>query len=228
MEIGRDPYAVFVGRADINGDLYAVRPEGGPVVPITFSTIAELRPALSPDGGALAFLRGTSINDSSPATVWVMNLLSGSERQLLLPKGAGQPERVGWTDGGQALIVMAGTQLYRIGAPPAPANAQPVGPDGKAVAESSLAVLLGDPVFARAVPCKTGGNLCVIGASGAPELLARGARDPVRWGGDSVAFFVGDDLEIRPLGPGRPRRVVWSNPPANPREMTFFPGGGDR
>ncbi len=224
MEIGRDPYAVFVGGSGFNSDLYAVRPEGGPVVPITFTTVAELRPALSPDGGALAFLRGVSINDSTPATVWVMNLLSGSERELVLPKGAGRPERVGWADGGRVLIVAAGNGLYRFNAPPAQPDARPVAPAERAPAESSLAVLLGDPVFARVVPCKTASDLCVTGGSGGPGLLARGGRDPARWGADSVAFFVGDDLEIRPLGPGRPRRLVWSNPPERPRAMTFFPG----
>ncbi len=88
MEIGRDPYAVFVGGAGPNSDLYAVRPDGGPPVRITFTNIAELAPALSPDGGGLAFLRGTSLRDSTPASVWVMNLLSGGERELVLPKGA--------------------------------------------------------------------------------------------------------------------------------------------
>jgi hypothetical protein len=224
MEVGQDPYAVFVGGAELNGDLYAVRPDGGPAVPITFTSVAELRPALSPDGGALAFLRGTSINDSTPATVWVMNLLSGSERELVLPKGAGQPERLGWDAGGTALIVSASNGLYRISAPPAAADPHPVPPAERARAESTLAVLLGDPVFARVVPCKSPGDLCVSGDSGSPTLLARGASDPVRWGTDSVAFFVGDAVEIRPLGPGRPRRLAWSNPPAEPREMTFFQG----
>ena len=58
MEIGRDPYAVFVGGSRPNSDLYAVRPNGGPPVAITFTNVAELRPALSPDGAGLAFLRG--------------------------------------------------------------------------------------------------------------------------------------------------------------------------
>ena len=107
MEIGSDPYAVFVGGRGPNSDLYAIRPDGGQPVAITFTNVAELRPALSPDGGALAFLRGTSLRDSTPATVWVMNLLSGSERELVLPKGAGRPLRVGWEPGGGSVIVAA-------------------------------------------------------------------------------------------------------------------------
>jgi hypothetical protein len=78
------------------------------------------------------------------------------------------------------------------------------------------------------VPCKTAGDLCVSGGSDAPSLLASGARDPVRWGPDSVAYFVGAAVEIRPLGPGRPRRLAWSNPPERPRAMTFFEGRSQR
>jgi hypothetical protein len=225
MEIGRDPYAVFVGGAGPNSDLYAVRPDGGQPIAITFTTVAERKPALSPDGGALAFLRGASLNDSTPATVWVMNLLSGAERELVLPKEAGLPAAVGWEAGGGSVIVSARNGLYRVAAPPAAPDARPVPAAERLKAESSLAVLLGDPVFARAVPCETDGDLCVSSDSGPSALLARGARDAVRWGPDSVAFFVGEDLEIRPLGPGRSRRLPWSNVPGRPREMTFFPGG---
>jgi hypothetical protein len=224
MEIGKDPYAVFVGGSGPNSDLYAVRPDGGNPIAITFTNVAELKPALSPDGGALAFLRGASLDDSTPATVWVMNLLSGSERELVLPKGAGRPERVGWEAEASAVIVDAGGGLYRINTPPADPDPRPVLASQRARAESSLAILLGDPVFARVVPCDAAGDLCVRGDSGAADLLARGARDPVRWGSDSVAFFVGDEVEIRPLGRGRPRRLGWSNPPEEPREMTFFEG----
>lgn len=228
MEIGRDPYAVFVGGEGPNSDLYAVRPDGGPPVRITFTNVAELAPALSPDGGGLAFLRGTSLTDSTPASVWVMNLLSGSERELVLPKGAGPPVAVGWEPSGRSLIVSASKGLYQFNAPPGDAGPRPVPAPERAHAESSLAVLLGDPVFARAISCESPGDLCVLADSGGPGLLARDARDPVRWGGDSVAFFVGDALEIRPLGPGRPRQFVWANPPKRPRGMTFFPGTRER
>jgi len=223
MEIGQDPYAVFVGGTGANSDLYAIRPDGGQPVAITFTNVAERKPALSPGGGAVAFLRSASLNDSTAATVWVMNLLSGSERELVLPKGAGLPERLGWDAGGQTLIVADRNAFYRIHAPPASPDARLVAPVERARAESSLAVLLGNPVFAQVVPCETS-DLCVRGDSGGSSFLAGGARDPARWGPDSVAFFVGDDVEIRPLGPGRPRRLVWSNPPERPREMTFFPG----
>src|SRR5438128_912125 len=49
MEVGRDAYAVVVaGKGIAGGDLYAVRTEGGVAVPITFTNVGEMRPALSP------------------------------------------------------------------------------------------------------------------------------------------------------------------------------------
>jgi hypothetical protein len=226
MEVGKDAYAVFVGGGGAaGGDLYAVRTEGGPVVPITFTNVGEMRPALSPDGGMLAFLRGASLRDSTPGTVWVMNLLSGAEREIELPRGAGPPSRVGWTPDGRMLVVRAGRGLYRVGAPPASARATPVSATDRPTAESTLAVLLGRPVFARVVPCATPGDLCVETDTGSPGPLAARAHDPLRWGDDSVAFFVGNGVEIRPLGPGRARRLAWENEPRKGREMTVFLGG---
>jgi hypothetical protein len=62
----------------------------------------------------------------------------------------------------------------------------------------------------------------VAADTGRPGLLARGARDAARWGDDSVMFFVGDAVEIRPLGPGRARRLDWEGVPDRPRQMTVF------
>jgi hypothetical protein len=226
IDVGRDAYVVFVGGNGVNGDLYAVLANGGPAFPITYTPVAELAPALSPDGTGLAFLRGQSLRDSTPATVWVMNLLSGNEQELVLPKGAGAPERVGWSDGGKTVVVRAGQELYRFDDPTSRAVARPVTPAESAAAESSLAVLLGDPVFATVVTCKRT-DLCLITRRGAPGILAQAARDPVRWGTDSVAFLVGDNLlQIRPLAKGRPRALNWSNVPARPRQLTFFQGSG--
>jgi hypothetical protein len=225
IDVGREPYAVFVGGSGISGDLYAVRANGGPAFPITYTPVAELAPALSPNGTDVAFLRSQSLRDSTPATVWVMNLLSGSERELQLPKGAVAPERVAWGDEGKTVIVRAGEELYRFDAPPAKSEAQPVPPAESAAAESSLAVLLGNPVFATVVVCKRPTDLCLVTKRGAQGILAQAARDPVRWGTDSVAFLVGDNiLQIRPLARGRPRALNWSNVPARPRQLTFFQG----
>jgi len=228
MEVGRDAYAIFVGGTDpAGGDLYAVRTNGGPPVQVTFTPVGEMRPALSPDGGMVAFLRGRSLRDSTPGSVWVMNLQSGADRELELPKGAGAPAAVGWAGDGRSLVVRAERGLFRMSAPPARPDAHPVPPDERAVAESSLSVLLGDPVFARVVPCPEAAALCVAADTGAPGLLARDARDPLRWGSDSVAYFLRDQVEIRPVGSGRARLLGWDNPPQGPRQMTAFLGRTD-
>jgi hypothetical protein len=223
-EVGRDAYAVFVGGSGLSSDLYAVRDDGGPAIPLTYTPVAELDPAVSPNGGMVAFLRARSLSDSTPATVWVLNLLSGADRELELPKGAGAPLQLGWTQDGTSIIVRAERGLYRLSASSSHVASGPVLEAERALAESSLAVLLGDPVFARVVPCQTAGELCVKADSGAPGFLARGAEQALRWGPDSVALLIGQRLDIRPLGPGRPRRLAWSRLPEHPRQVTFFPG----
>jgi hypothetical protein len=227
-EVGRDPYAVFVGGSRLSSDLYAVRGDGGSAIPLTYTPVAELAPAMAPDGGTVAFLRGRSIRDSTPATVWVLNLLSGADRELRLPKRAGAPSQVGWSRDGRSLVVRTEEGLYRLNSPPAPPEPVLTNGSERAAAESSLAVLLGDPVFARVVPCNTRGELCVAGDTGSPGFLARGAQQAVRWGRDSVALLLGARVEIRPLGPGRPRRLTWSSLPTNPRELTYFEGKRER
>lgn len=228
IDVGRESFAVFVGGSGM-GDLYAVRGDGGPAFPITYTTVAELAPQLAPNGTDLAFLRGKSLRDSTPATVWVMNLLDGREQELRLPKGASAPQRVGWSEDGRSLVVGTADGLYRLNAPPERPDPQPVAPAEQAAAESSLTVLLGDPVFAQVVPCERRTDLCVVTAKRQRGILAQAARDPVRWGPDSVAVLVGGDLvQIRPLARGRPRVLNWSDVPPRPRQMTFFQVRGER
>jgi hypothetical protein len=224
VEVGRDAYAVFVGGSGLSSDLYAVRADGGPAAPLTYTPVAELAPALAPDGGSVVFLRAKSLRDSTPATVWILNLLSGADRELPLPQGAGAPRRVGWSRSAGGIVVQTDKGLYLLNPPPAKGDARPVPAHERARAESSLAILLGDPVFGRVVPCQAPDELCVIGDTGSPGFLVRGARDPLRWGPDSVAFLLGNRLEVRPLARGRPRRVPWTNLPENPRQVTFFEG----
>jgi hypothetical protein len=228
IDVGRESYAVFVGGSGLGGDLYAVRADGGPAYPITFTTVAEMRPALSPDGAEVAFFRGQSLRDSTPASLWVLNLLNGADRELRLPKDTGTLERVAWTSDGRSLVVKTSKDLYRVDAPPAKPNPRPVASGERAAAESSLAVLLGDPVFARVVPCQRAEDLCVVPRRGRPGILAQAASDPARWGSDSVAFFTGELLQIRPLAKGRPRLLNWSEVPARPRQLTYFPGAVPR
>jgi hypothetical protein len=224
IDVGRDPMVVFVGGPAAAGDLYALPADGGRAIAITFSPVGEMHPAVAPDGGAVAFLRAASLGDSVPAGVWVLNLANGRERQIELPATAGRPEELGWSNDGGWLVVRAGGQLYRAEPPPATETARPVAATERAAAESALAVLLGRPAFARVVPCEQAEALCVVGDTGAPALLAAGAREPARWGDDSVAYLEGDRLVVRPLGPGRTRRVRWTGVPVRPRQLSMFAG----
>jgi hypothetical protein len=185
--------------------------------------VAEMRPALSDDGVMVAFLRAGTLTDTMPTGVWVLNLLNGGERRIELPAEAGPPEQVGWADRG-TLVVRAGGRLYRATAPPASGAARLVEADGRAAAESVLAVLLGSPPFGRAVPCANAEDLCVVGDTGAPTVFARGAREPARWGEDSIAYQEGDRLMVRPLGAGRARTVEWSGVPPRRGQLSMFPG----
>jgi hypothetical protein len=224
FEVGRDPMVIFVGGdAPAGGDLYALQADGGGAIPITFSVVGEMRPSLSPDGGQVAFLRGGTLTDSLPASVWVLNLVGGAERQVRLALGAGRPEQVGWSDQ-ETLVVRTSGGVYRAPAPPAEGEARPLAGPARAAAESSLALLLGNPAFARVVPCDDPADLCVVGDSGAPALLAREASDAARWGDDSVAYLTGGRLVVRPVGPGRARVLLWSGVPPRPRQLTVFPG----
>jgi hypothetical protein len=215
---------IFVGGdARAGGDLYALQADGGGAIPITFSVVGEMRPSLAPEGGRVAFLRGGSLTDSLPASVWVLNLVNGAERQVRLPPQAGPPERVGWRDG-RTLIVRARGGVYEVPAPPEEGDARALAGPARAAAESSLAVLLGAPAFARVVPCADPAALCVVGDSGGPALLAEDAGEAARWGEDSVAYVTRGRLVVRPVGPGRARIVEWSGLPARPRELTVFAG----
>ena len=225
FDIGRDPMVIFVGGdASGGGDLYALQADGGVAIPLTFSVVGEMRPALSPDGGQVAFLRAGTLTDTLPASAWVLNLVNGAERQVTLPLGAGRPEQVGWSADGRMLLLRASRGIYAAPAPPGDGEVRAVSDTARAAAESVLAVLLGNPAFARVVPCDDPADLCVVGDSGAPAILAEEAGEAARWGDDSVAYMEGGRLVVRPVGPGHPRVVPWSRVPARPRQLTVFPG----
>jgi hypothetical protein len=225
FEIGRDPMVIFVGGdMSAGGDLFALQADGGRAIPLTFSVVGELRPSLSPDGGQVAFLRAGTLTDTVPASVWVLNLVNGAERQVPLPLGAGRPEQVGWSADGTGLLLRTSRGIYAEPAPPAHGETLALTGPAHAAAESSLAVLLGNPAFARVVPCDDPADLCVVGDSGAPALLAKEAGDAARWGDDSVAYLEGSRLVVRPVGPGHPRVILWTGVPERPRQLTVFPG----
>lgn len=208
-------------------DLYALRPNGGAAIGLTFTPVAESAPALSPDGGAVAFLR-TPWREGSPGaarSIWVMNLLSGAERELALPDGAGTPLRAGWAPDASAVYIETDRGVWRVALPPGRAAPVRVSGADRARGDSALMVLLGQPAFARAVPCDTlPGALCSVAADGGSSVLTAGAEHPARWGSDSAAYVRNGTIEVRPLGPGRPRRIELPSLPGPIIGLTFFPG----
>lgn len=235
IAVGQEPYAVFVadGENDV-GDLFAVPAAGGTVFQVTFTRVGESGPALSPDGVVLVFARSRSSADTTRRSVWVLNLLSGAERELFTAPEPGAL-RIGWGPRGDVLYLRTPSQTYRIAPPPAAPDARPVTTDEQAAADSALSVILGEPGFARVVRCESGsassggeGMLCVATAHGGTQPLVRAAHDPARWGPDSVAYFVGPELTVRPLGGGITRRLRWTKVPVKPREVTFFEGAQER
>lgn len=230
-EIGKDRYAVFA--ADVPGgtDLFAVLPTGGAPIPLTFSPVDESDPALSPDGATVLFLRHERRGSDDRRTIWLLNLLSGIERELVLPPSwKAVPERASWSADGRSVYVriMRGSArdtiraTARFAAPPASSAPVLVAGAEQSHADSSFLVLLGSPAFAAVSRC--GDGLCIAGADGTTTPLASPAREPARWGIDSVGYFTGDRFAIRPLGPGRTRTLEWSPAPVNPRHLTFFAG----
>ena len=220
--VGRDSYVVFVADApDGLGDLFGVRGDGGSVFQITFTPVREAKPALSPDGAMVAFLRARRIQDTLTGTLWVMNLLTGAERRLELPAGI-EAEAVGWSRDGRWLIVSAGRFAYELAAPPERGEPRAIRPSEWHRVDSALNVFVGEPPFARVFPCEQA--LCSQAAGGTPTSIADHATDPARWGPDSLAYLSGGELLVRPAGPGRARRVEWTGIPGNPRGLTAFPG----
>jgi hypothetical protein len=212
MEIGRDAYVVFVADGSGGSDLYAVRPGGGVTIALTFSPVAESGPALSPDGATLAFIRSTADGRS---TVWLMNLLSGAEREVMLPRSTDAvPRRVGWSREGAALYMDTDGGIWRAAIPPGRGAASPVSGAELAAADSALSVLVGSPAFAAIERCDSIGQ----------GLVALDADFGTRWGGDSVAYVRGSTIEVRPVGPGRARRLEFTPARAVTGGLTFFEG----
>ncbi len=222
LAVGQEAYVVFVATGEGGaGDLYASSAGGGPVFPISYTRVDESAPALSPDGVSLAFIRSRSTSDTLTRSVWVMNLLSGEERELPPVEPDSRPMRLGWSTDGKVIYIRTDRGIGAANAPPSAPEPKALGAD-TAAADTALGVWVGQPVFAGVGPCPTGDALCVFPGASAPQAMAPGSHDPVRWGGDSLGYFVGADLFVRPLGPGAQRRLTWAPPPSRPREPTYF------
>jgi hypothetical protein len=222
MAPGEEPFAVFVADGEAGlGDLYAIRTDGGTTIPVTYTRVRELAPSLAPTGTALAFIREGVAGSPSSRRVVVMNLLNGNER--VIPALDVPPDAVAWNTDASLLYIRAGATVLAAGAPPAEPKVRRLDSLEAAHADSAFWALLGTPAFGRAVECPERG-VCVLLADGTRSVLAPEGREGVRWGSDSVGYFVGADFVVRPLGAGRARQLKLLPPRADPREMTFFPG----
>jgi len=219
---GEEPFAVFTATGEGGvGDLFAVRADGGTTFPITYTRVREMAPALSPTGTALAFIREGVRDDASSRRVVVMNLLNGAER--IVPAGDAPPDAVAWSADATLLYIRMGSAIFVSAAPPAKPDLRRLDSLEALHADSAFAVLVGTPAFAEVVECPEGG-VCVQQGGGERTLFSADGSGPVRWGSDSVGYFVGSAFFVRPLGPGRMRELRLTPPRIDPRQMTFFPG----
>jgi hypothetical protein len=220
--VGVESYVVFDADGENGeGDLYVGSASGGKAFRVTFSRVHESSPALSPDGIMLAFIRGPHAADSAGHRIWVMNLLNGSEREVPELGPGAYPQRLGWSLDGSALLVRTAKGDFRIAPPPADPAPRAVPSAEQSLADTLLGVPLGSPVQAVADECAEG--VCARTASGS-QVLGQGGRAPFRWGSDSVGYFSGNEIEVRPLGGGSTRHLRWGESPADMRTATHFAG----
>ena len=222
---GTDAFVVFV--ADGQGDaseLWAGQASGGAVYQVTYTLSDEDAPALAPSGGMLAYTRAPTRADSAHRHVWVMNLVSGNERELPpLPEGA-TPTRLAFSADGATLYVRTTNGLWSLQAPPSAATPQRLTAADSARADSALTTFIGEPPFAVVGPCvTTAGKLCVFPPGQDEAPLQEGGSDPVHWGADSIGYFVGDRLLVRSGAGGRVREILWARMPRHPRLPTYAP-----
>jgi hypothetical protein len=223
IDVGEEPFVVAVGEGpDSLTDLWAAPAGGGRFVRLTFNRPEERVPRLSPDGSMVAFLRASHGDKGPPWSLVVLHLRSSAESAAPLPDRAGEPERLGWSRDSRHIVVSAGGFLITP-APPEGMELRPIATDSLGLADSLSRELLGEPPRGMIRECGQGG-LCVRAETGELTLLDSTATGAVRWGADSLGYFLPDGFEVRPLGGGRSRRPVWSGAPARLRQLTHHPG----
>ena len=224
IKLGEEPFMVFVGEGtDHNTDLFTTTAGGGPVYQLTFTRVVERAPELSHDGIMVAFLR---MRDTLPGTrrdVVIMNLENGAEKTIPLPATAGLARSLGWGAGEGVVYVRTDDGLWQVDVPPSGGEATAVPEADVETATRTLSGWLGQPPFAEAFDCPAG--VCLVGPRRDTTVLSTTGHDPMRWGTDSVAWFEGHEIVVRPLGTGRVRRFSLKDAPANVREGSM---GGTR
>lgn len=224
IDVGNDPFVIGVGEGpDGNTDLFAALAGGGAFVRLTFTAAEERAPRLAPEGTRVGFLRRQAEGDATRWIVVALDLKSSVERTAPLPEFAAEPERLGWSADGTKLLLKAGG-LFEMdpGSGAVPLRRIPV--DALSPADPGTAEVLGAPPMGMVVECP-GGGVCIAARTGEITPLGSGVRQAVRWGADSVGYFVADgSFEVRPLAGGRSRRPDWTGMPRALRSITHHPG----
>jgi hypothetical protein len=223
IKVGEEAFVIAVGEgSDGQTDLFAAPAGGGSFSRLTFNRPEERFPRISPDGGMVAFLRAAAGVSGPPWSLVILNLMTNAERAVSLPKDAGEPERLGWSRDGKRVVVVA-QGYFLMAAPPGPSGITRLPSDSVALADSLSREVLGDPPRGMVRECLNGG-LCIVAQTGEVTPLDTAARGAVRWGSDSVGYFLPSGFEVRPLAGGRSRRPVWTGAPGKLRQLTYNPG----
>ncbi|MES2304860.1 MAG: hypothetical protein V4558_05105 [Gemmatimonadota bacterium] len=221
IKVGEEPIVVFVGEGvDGNTDLFVVPAGGGTIVQLTFTPLRESMPRINLRGDAVAFLRARDTLATSANEVILMNLLNGAERQLPVPDSAGRITMIAWGGSGNTLYVRSARGSWLLSTPPEPARAVAATGAEVARADSFFQLWVGTPPFAYITRC-AGGGICAQGPVVKATTLTTEGHDPLLWGTDSVAWFEGDGMVIRGIGPGTVRRMLWRHPPGHPRDGSY-------
>lgn len=228
VAVGEEAIVVLVGEGpDGHTDLFAGSTAGGVLHRLTFTREAEAGPAMHPGGGAVAFLRHPVRETDSTTWVVVMNLVNAAEREAVLPRALGAPSRLGWGPAGSRLFIRGANGLAVTPAPPAPLEVRMLAATDPehAAAEAATSIMLGNPAFARVVPCPGDTLACIMADTLAPQALGVAMGRVLRWGDDSLATISGPEIRVRWLGGGRTRTVRWTGAPAGLREGSQWAPG---
>lgn len=114
LDLAWDGRMAVVARRSIRGDryvthLYAIpleRKRIGRPRQLTSGIVRDARPRLSPDGGRLVFVRTDPLDDDQPASIVLLDLLTGSQR-VLRHRGYGAVGEVAWSPDGKRLAFTA-------------------------------------------------------------------------------------------------------------------------
>lgn len=221
IKVGEEPIVTFVGEGiDGNTDLFVVPAGGGSIIQLTFTPLRESMPRINWRGDAVAFIRSKDSLPTTPNEVVLMNLLNGAERKLALPDSAGRIEAIAWAPDTNSLYVRSARGTWRVTTPPLAPEAFAATGDDLYAASIAFDLWVGDPPFAVVYRCPQGG-VCAVGKRVDTTVISTTGHDPLRWGTDSIAWFEGDGMVVRSIGPGPARRVLWKHPPAKPRDGSY-------